>query len=465
MRYSMQPRLGAAAAMAHVSRANGSVSNAVTSNNSNIGTHQLCGRDTNEGARPQDKRRRVTVKEIPDEGTSSCPTVEHSASHPQPQRTRDVPVEEIPDEDALPRHSAGPPSGADSIDSTRPIEPEPRNASATDHRCLRRYKGLYVEDFPDPTAGAPISGEHVPPPDLDAYMRTCGPMADPEHFETAELLMTSKLTNVDKDRHLKSRKYAGNTPWSHCGAMLSNVDRLAHGPEFKQGKVEIFDGRRPRPGYMIYRDMLEFPRDFLANPAFKFNTRYRPWRLYTSASKTTRVYGDMAAANWWWRELEKLIAKGKQYVTIVPLIIATDQTTLSIMCGGQKAYPVYVTFGNLDKDWRRKPSKQGMYLLGYLPVDAFEDVPDKDERQRLKADLVHRAMEKMLEPLRVASEEGVEMWCPDGRLRRIFPRIAAYTADWPEQNLQCCTSEGGCPICKTEYSERGDLEDEAEGFT
>ncbi|CUA74762.1 Reverse gyrase [Rhizoctonia solani] len=174
------------------------------------------------------------------------------------------------------------------------------------------------------------------------------------------------------------------------------------------------------------------------------------------------MYGDMAASNWWWRELEKLIAKGKQNVTIVPLIIATDQTTLSIMCGGQKAYPVYVTFGNLDKDWRRKPSKHGMYLLGYLPIDAFEDVPDKDKRQRLKADLVHRVMEKMLEPLRVASEEGLEMWCPDGRLRHIYPRIGAYTADWPEQSLQCCTSEGSCPICKTKYSERGNFDDEAE---
>ncbi|CAE6437348.1 unnamed protein product [Rhizoctonia solani] len=244
--------------------------------------------------------------------------------------------------------------------------------------------------------------------------------------------------------------------------MISDVDILAHGPEFKKGEVEVFDGRRPRPQYMVYRNIIEVIQDFFANPAFKFHTRYKPWRLYTSESKKTRVYGDMAASNWWWKELEKLIARGKKYVTIVPLIIATDQTTLSIMCGGQKAYPVYVSFGNLDKDWRRKPSKHGMYLLGYLPVDAFEDVPDKDERQRLKANLVHRAMEKMLEPLRVASEEGVEMWCPDGRMHRIYPRIAAYTADWPEQNLQCCTSEGGCPICKTEYSERGELNEEAE---
>ncbi|CAE6427701.1 unnamed protein product [Rhizoctonia solani] len=184
--------------------------------------------------------------------------------------------------------------------------------------------------------------------------------------------------------------------------------------------------------------------------------------MYISTDRKVRIYGDMSASDWWWKEMEKMARQGKRDATIVPVIIATDQTTLSIMCGGQKAYPVYVSFGNLDKDWRRKPSKRGMYLLGYLPVDAFEDVSNDEERRRLKADLVHRAMEQMLMPLRKASEEGVEMWCPDGRLRRVYPRVAAYTADWPEQNLQACTSEGGCPICKATYSERGAINEAAD---
>ncbi|KAL5632566.1 hypothetical protein ACGC1H_005497 [Rhizoctonia solani] len=223
--------------------------------------------------------------------------------------------------------------------------------------------------------------------------------------------------------------------------MLSDVDILAHG-QFDECEIDIFDGRRPRLQYIVFRDIIGVIIDFLSNPTFRHHMRHSPWRLYTSASKTERVHADMAASDWWWRELEKLVEQGHLDATIVPLIIATDQTTLSVMCGGQKAYPVYVTFGNLDKDWRRKPSKHGMYLLGYLPIDAFEDIPNDEERQRLKADLVHRAMEKMLLPLCKASEEGVEMWCPDGRLRRVFPRVAAYTADWPEQNLQCGTSEG-----------------------
>jgi hypothetical protein len=142
--------------------------------------------------------------------------------------------------------------------------------------------------------------------------------------------------------------------------------------------------------------------------------------------------------------------------TALPLILSTDQTSLSYMCGGQKAYPVYVTFGNISKSVRRKPKKRATVLLGYLPVDAFEDVPNDDERRRMKADLIHRSMEAMLEPLQKASEEGVDMWCADGRLRRVYPMVAAHIADWPEQNLMSCTSEGSCPVCSTKWAGRGD---------
>ncbi|KAG9079690.1 hypothetical protein FS749_008310 [Ceratobasidium sp. UAMH 11750] len=175
-----------------------------------------------------------------------------------------------------------------------------------------------------------------------------------------------------------------------------------------------------------------------------------------------RVYGESWYSDWWWREQEKMSKAGRRDATIVPLIIATDQTKLAVMCGGQKAYPVYAWLANTSKRYRRKPNKRAGALIGYLPVEPFDDIEDDNERRRLKAELVHRAMEKILEPLRKASEEGIEMWCPDGRLRRVYLRIAAHTADWPEQNLQSCTSEGSCPICKAKYHERGDLDNAAE---
>ncbi|KAG9080059.1 hypothetical protein FRC06_007126, partial [Ceratobasidium sp. 370] len=318
---------------------------------------------------------------------------------------------------------------------------------------LRRWKGLYVEDFPDPLAGAPISEDRAPELDMEAYMGSCGALANPRHFEVADLLTTTGMTDAAKDKHLKSTLYEDKTPWPNVSKMNEDVDKLRHGPDFHVHEIDVFDGRQPRVQYLVSRHIIKTMRHIFANRDFKKVFRTTPERHWLSPRKDQRMYGDTHSTDWWWREQEKMQGKGK--VTIAPLIIATDQTTLSIMCGGQKAYPVYLTIGNIEKSTRRKTSKRAMILLGYLPIDAFEDVVNDDERRRLKADLVHRAMEKMLEPLREASENGVDMWCPDGRLRRVYPRIAAYMADWPEQNLQSCTSEGSCPVCTAKYGERG----------
>ncbi|KAF8595491.1 hypothetical protein BDV93DRAFT_574950 [Ceratobasidium sp. AG-I] len=241
--------------------------------------------------------------------------------------------------------------------------------------------------------------------------------------------------------------------------MLADVDKLPHGPECEIHEIHVSDGTRSRVQYLVRRSIIDVIRDLVGNRALHGHFKYTPVKLYTSKRRGNRVYSEMWTANWWWDEQMKLRHKGA--VTIVPLILATDQTMLSIMCGGQAAYPVYLTLGNINKHWRRKPSKRTMVLLGYLPVEAFEDVEDDDERRRMKADLIHRSMEKMLEPLKKASEEGVDMWCPDGRLRRVYPRIAAYLADWPEQNLMSCTSIGSCPVCSTKRAGRGDIDKQA----
>ncbi|KAG9087422.1 hypothetical protein FS749_002924 [Ceratobasidium sp. UAMH 11750] len=326
-------------------------------------------------------------------------------------------------------------------------------------RGLRRWKGLYVEDFPDPLAGAPISDEQAPELDLDAHMRACGNLGVPKHFETADMLLTTGMTDAAKERHLRSTLYRGQTPWTNVDHLYLDVDKLLHRPHFSLYDIDIFDGRDKRPQYMVSRDIIQALRDIFANQDFEKGFKAAPERHYLSPQKVQRVYSDAYTANWWWREQEKM--RGKGAATIAPVIIATDQTSLAVMCGGQKAYPVHVTVGNIDKATRRKGSEGAMVLLGFLPVDGFEDIENDAERRRLKADLVHRAMEKMLEPLRKASEEGVEMWCPDGRLRRVYPRIAAYMADWPEQNLHSCTSEGSCPVCSAKWGERGDYPQQA----
>jgi hypothetical protein len=67
------------------------------------------------------------------------------------------------------------------------------------------------------------------PVDLKAYIRSTGAMADPKNLETAELLMTTGLTDSDKDRHLKSHLVSMNrSPPNRCVLTCSNSTKGIH---------------------------------------------------------------------------------------------------------------------------------------------------------------------------------------------------------------------------------------------
>ncbi|KAG8731844.1 hypothetical protein FRC10_001428 [Ceratobasidium sp. 414] len=287
---------------------------------------------------------------------------------------------------------------------------------------------VYVEQFPNPRAGAPINDNVVRAPDIDTYMAAAGNLGNPEHFTTAELLLTTGLTA------------AGH--------------RLPTGPGWRTYEINT---QVPNYGkynsYLFTRDIVDVVCDIMADRGFDGDTHYGPKRYYTDEDRKNRVYGNVWSANWWWRMQLRI---PDESATIIPLIIASDKTCLSTMAGGQKAYPVYVTVGNIDKSVRRETSRKATALLAYLPVDEFEQAPTAAEKSRLTHTLTHRAMEKVIEPLRTASKEGVTMLCPDGRFRRRYLIPAGSVADWQEQCMHACVKQSMCLKCLKEHTGRGD---------
>jgi hypothetical protein len=95
-------------------------------------------------------------------------------------------------------------------------------------------------------------------------------------------------------------------------------------------------------------------------------------------------------------------------------------------------------------------------LLGYIPVTKLE-IFKKANRSPVQHQLFHDCLRVMLEPLRTAGKEGVRMECADGFVRMMFPILAAYIADYPEQCLVACNRENSCPRCLVNSKERGEL--------
>src|ERR1700677_1189623 len=135
--------------------------------------------------------------------------------------------------------------------------------------------------------------------------------------------------------------------------------------------------------------------------------------------------------------------------TLAPVIVATDKTQLTQFTGGKSAYPIYLTLGNLPKAICRKPSHHACVLIGYLSVDKIQryKLTNKEHRARNQR-LFHESMRLILAPLMDAGRTGVEMTGGDGAVCNIYPILASYVADYPEQCLVSCSKYGTCPKCQ-----------------
>ncbi|KAH9847915.1 hypothetical protein C2E23DRAFT_764435 [Lenzites betulinus] len=213
------------------------------------------------------------------------------------------------------------------------------------------------------------------------------------------------------------------------------------------------------------RDPVEVITDLLGNPEFRGEQRYAPYTQLleelaaelegADEEEHDRVFDEMASTEWW-RRLQQELSKNHPHATIAPVILASDKTQLSTLSGDKQAWPVYLTVGNIDKDVRRQPSRRAVALLGYLPVAKLECFAES-ERSLQGYRLFHFAMRQLLMPLREAGKDGVWMNCADGRIRHVFPILAAYIADHPEQCLVCCNRENRCPTCLVDRDRRGEM--------
>ncbi|KIL59617.1 hypothetical protein M378DRAFT_14733 [Amanita muscaria Koide BX008] len=162
---------------------------------------------------------------------------------------------------------------------------------------------------------------------------------------------------------------------------------------------------------VYFRDIIACIHALFGDPDFAPYLVVAPERHYTDESKEERMYHDMHAGRWWW-STQQSVGPG---ATIVPVIISTDKTQLTLF-RNKNAYPIYMTIGNIPKEIRRRPSMRAYVLLGYLPTTRLEYVSNHAQKRRMITNLYHACLGRILQPLVSAGKDGVLMSMANGNL-------------------------------------------------
>ncbi|KAI0083359.1 hypothetical protein BDY19DRAFT_857627, partial [Irpex rosettiformis] len=152
--------------------------------------------------------------------------------------------------------------------------------------------------------------------------------------------------------------------------------------------------------------------------------------------------------------------------TIAAMMLWSDSTHLASF-GTASLWPIYLYFGNQSKYTRAKPSECASHHIAYLPSlpSSFQDwylrtygvAPSAEVLTHCKRELMQKIWELLLdEDFRHAYEHGMLIKFADSIIRRLFPRIFTYSADYPEKILLASLkflANAPCPRCMILKSE------------
>jgi hypothetical protein len=142
------------------------------------------------------------------------------------------------------------------------------------------------------------------------------------------------------------------------------------------------------------------------------------------------------------------------------MIFLSDATHLTNFSGDKKAWPVYMTIGNLSAAVRMAPSQHGILLIALLPIPIkMRDVPISiyNNQKEHNRTIQQHVLRHILGPLMDENRRMFYARCADGFFRRCIASPAAWIADYPEHRDLHNVKNGFCYWCECPREEMGEF--------
>lgn len=140
----------------------------------------------------------------------------------------------------------------------------------------------------------------------------------------------------------------------------------------------------------------------------------------------------------------------------------SDATHLTNFCGDKKAWPIYMTIGNLSAAARMKHTMHAVLLVALLPIPIkMRDIPLKKRNAQREHNrmISQQVLQHVMQGLLYAENENRNFYarCADGGYRYCYPTMAGWMADYPEHRDLHNIKNGVCYWCECPQGEMGDL--------
>ncbi|KAI5997114.1 hypothetical protein EDD15DRAFT_2387049 [Pisolithus albus] len=290
-----------------------------------------------------------------------------------------------------------------------------------------------LDAIPTDACGNDLCAGAPPPSQIMADKNDWYPFTSRVEFETAEFLFTdNQMPQAQVDRLLQLwtaslLPFNGQPPYTDHTDLHKVIDAIPHGDAVWTSFQVQYAGDVPEPA----------PRWMTKG--------YDVWFCNANA---VRRWENFMSGNWAWHHADILAQDAAMHgAMLMPIILGSDKTTVSVATGQNDYYPLYISIGNIHNKICRA-HRNALVLLAFLAIPKTDrESEDSAEFRKFRHQLFHTTLSHILSSLKCGMSKPEVQQCPDGHFRRVAYALAAYIADYPEQVLLSCLVQGWCPLC------------------